>query len=37
MTDLEELERLAKAATPGPWTNKNGNHPATKVRELCDS
>ena len=24
MTDLDELERLAKAATPGPWTNEGG-------------
>lgn len=22
MTDLDDLERLAKAATPGPWTTK---------------
>jgi hypothetical protein len=24
MTDLDELERLAKAATPGPWTRSSG-------------
>ena len=33
MTDLDELERLAKAATPGPWTVVRG-HKTKKARSV---
>lgn len=35
MTD-EELERLARAASPGPWGAGDGNYPGSAVRSYGD-